>query len=405
MNKTDRKLIKIIILVIAIPILALLTQIFLIRPIVALIVSGSPEYAYRSYVWGASDIRDYEKFPYRDIQNAPPVFQFKTAAAGGGFQSPAGFEDLLAKSGTTAFLIIKDDTLLYEKYFNGFQRDSWFTSFSVAKSFDSALIGIALSDRSIGSVNDPVIKYIPELAGRGLDALTIRNLLKMDCGVSYHESEGLDILGFQSDDSKTYYMPDLRGLALTIKPSREALGSCFHYNNYYPLLEGMILERTTGMSVSQYLQERIWKPLGMEYPATWSINRAGDGLEKMESGLNARAVDFAKFGRLYLNKGNWNGVQVVPEAWVIESTAPEPDEDRPQVGEVQLPKPEGYYQYHWWGTKRENGLYDFTAVGHLGQYIFVRPDKNLIIVRLGAETKTGVNWYLKFQELAAQLGG
>jgi CubicO group peptidase (beta-lactamase class C family) len=159
------------------------------------------------------------------------------------------------------------------------------------------------------------------------------------------------------------------------------------------------------MSVSQYLRDRIWRPLGMQYPATWSINHAGDGLEKMESGLNARAIDYAKFGRLYLNKGNWNGLQVIPAAWVIESTSPEPGDDRPQVGEVQLPKPDGYYQYHWWGTRRANGLYDFTAVGHLGQYIFVRPDKNLILVRFGTETDTSVNWFVLFQELAARITG
>jgi CubicO group peptidase (beta-lactamase class C family) len=400
MNKRNLKLAALVLIV---PIGLLLAQIFIIRPLVAMALSGSPEYAYRSYIWGASDIMDYEKFPYREVQNAAPAYSFQAAAPDEAWQAPQAFEEMLKASGTTAFIIIRDDKLLYEQYFNGFQRDSWFTSFSVAKSFDSALIGIAISEGLIGSVDDPVIQYLPELKGRGLDALTIRNLLKMDCGVSYHESEGLDILGYQSDDSKTYYMPDLRKLALTIKPSKEALGACFHYNNYYPILEGMILERVTGMSVSQYLQERIWKPLGMEYSATWSINRKGDGLEKMESGLNARAIDYAKFGQLFLNMGNWNGVQIIPQAWVSESTAPEPNENRPQIGEVRLP-PNGYYQYHWWGTLRANGLYDYTAVGHLGQYIFVRPDKNLILVRLGTETDTGVDWFTQFMALAEELG-
>ena len=286
------------VLVLIVLILILPIQLFIIRPIVALVLSGSPEYVYRSYVWGDSDIMDYEKFPYREILNAQPSFQFKLASDAESYDPPDGFEDLLRKSGTTAFIVIRDDINLFEKYYNEFERGSWFTSFSVAKSFDSALIGIAIAEGLIGSVDDPVIMYIPELSGRGLDDLTIRNLLKMDCGVRYHESKLLDVLGSQSDDSKTYYMPDLRSLALTIKSSKEVIATCFHYNNYYPILEGMILERATGMSVSQYLQERIWKPLGMEYPATWSINQVGDGLEKMESGLNARAIDFAKFGRL-----------------------------------------------------------------------------------------------------------
>jgi len=93
-------------------------------------------------------------------------------------------------------------------------------------------------------------------------------------------------------------------------------------------------------------------------------------------------------------------VQVIPEAWAVESTAPDPNDNRPQVGDVKLPKPGGYYGYHWWGTKRENGHYDFTAVGHLGQFIFVRPDQNLIIVRLGDETDTSVDWFQKFQDVA-----
>jgi len=400
-----RERMKVPILIVVIPIAAILVQLLLIRPLLGLALSRSPDYVYRAYVWGESDIFDYEKFPSRPIQNGAPAFHFKEASPAEAFAPPEGFEALLADSGTTAFLVLRDDTLLYEGYFNGFQRDSWFTSFSVAKSFDSALIGIALSEGLIGSVDDPVITYIPELAGRGLDGLTIRNLLKMDCGVRYRESDLLDILAMLGDDSKTYYMPDLRALALTIRPSGEPLGSCFLYNNYHPILEGMILERVTGMTVSEYMQERLWKPLGMEYPATWSINQEGDGLEKLESGLNARAVDFAKFGRLYLNLGRWEGKQILPEDWVIESTEPEVGETRPQAGADRYAEPEGYYKYHWWGTKRENGLYDFTAAGHLGQYIFVRPDQNLVIVRFGTETDTRVDWFLKFPELAQMLGG
>lgn len=399
----QKQTIKRIVLISLVAILSVLALLFVFRPALAVILTRSPQYAYRTMVWGDSDIQDYEKFPYRDIQNASPAFQFEQADSSEAFKSPPGFEELLSDSGTTAFLIVQDDQILYEKYFNGFQRDSWFTSFSVAKSFDSALIGKAISEGLIGSVDDPVVKYIPELRGRGLNELTIRNLLKMDCGVSYVESDLKDLFGGQSDDSKTYYMPDLRTLALTIKPSREAIGECFRYNNYYPILEGMILERVTGMSVSQYLQESLWKPLGMEYPATWSINQAGDGLEKMESGINARAIDYAKFGRLYLNKGNWDGTQILPEDWVVDSTAPDPDEDRPVAGNITMPGPDSYYGYHWWGTQRENGLYDYSAVGHLGQFIFVRPDQNLIIVRLGDETDTEVDWFQKFPEIAGML--
>jgi CubicO group peptidase (beta-lactamase class C family) len=386
---------------VSLPLLILLTHIFFLRPIFALMLSRSPAYAYRAYFWGESDLFDYEKFPYREVQNASPTYYFSQDPNPNPLTESPEFETLLADSGTTAFLVVQDDFIKYEGYFNGFQREAWFTSFSVAKSYDSALIGIAIAEGAIGSVNDRVIQYLPELRGRGLDNLTIRNLLKMDCGVRYRDALIWDVLASYSDDTRTYYTPDLRGLALTIRPSEESLGACFHYNNFYPILEGMILERVTGMTVSEYLQEKIWKPLGMEFPATWSINETGSGLEKMESGINARPIDFVKFGRLYLNQGNWEGVQIIPQDWVLESTAPEPGENRPQVGAVALPKPDGYYQYHWWGTRRPGGYYDYTAVGHLGQYIFVRPDQNLIIARFGRETKTSVNWFEKFQEIAA----
>jgi CubicO group peptidase (beta-lactamase class C family) len=398
-----RRKLKVPLLIILIPLGLVLLHFVLVRPLIGWALSGSREYVYRAYAWGDSDIFDYEKFPFREIQNAGEPFRFKQALTSEGWLPPEGFDRLLEASGTTAFLAVRDDTLLYEGYFNGFQRDSWFTSFSVAKSFDSALIGLAISEGLIGGVNDTVVTYLPELAGRGLDGLTIRNLLKMDCGVRYEESDLADFLSMQADDSKTYYLPDLRALALTIRPSREPIGSCFRYNNYYPILEGMILERVTGMPVSAYLQDRLWTQLGMEYPATWSINEAGDGLEKMESGINARAVDYAKFGRLYLNLGRWEGKQILPEAWVVESTAPEAGEDRPQTGGDRYSELDGYYQYHWWGTRRQDGLYDFAAAGHLGQYIFVRPDQNLILVRFGTETDTQVNWFLQFQELSGLL--
>jgi CubicO group peptidase (beta-lactamase class C family) len=279
-----RERLKVPILTIVIPLAAIAVHIVVLRPLIGLALTGSKEYVYRAYAWGDSDIFDYEKFPSGAVQNAAPAFHFKSASPAETFVPPDGIEDLLGASGTTAFLVVRDDTLLHEGYFNGFQRDSWFTSFSVDKSFDSALIGLAISEGLIGSVDDAVVSCIPELKGRGLDDLTIRNLLRMDCEVRYQDSDLLDFLAMQSDDSKTYYMPDLRRLALTIVPSREPLGSCFRYKNYYPILEGMLLKRATGLSVSEYLQERLWKPLGMEYPATWSINQKATGWRRWRAG-------------------------------------------------------------------------------------------------------------------------
>jgi CubicO group peptidase (beta-lactamase class C family) len=141
-----------------------------------------------------------------------------------------------------------------------------------------------------------------------------------------------------------------------------------------------------------YLQEKIWKPLGMEFPASWSLDSEESGFEKMESGINARAIDFAKFGRLYLKKGNWEGKQVISEEWVSASTVPDPNDDRPWVTFPTYKERGGYYQYHWWGMVQEDGHYEFSARGHLGQTIYVCPETELVIVRYGKEEGPEVFW-------------
>jgi CubicO group peptidase (beta-lactamase class C family) len=135
----------------------------------------------------------------------------------------------------------------------------------------------------------------------------------------------------------------------------------------------MILERATGRSVTAYLQEKIWTPLGMEYDGSWSLDSNQTGFEKMESGINARAVDFAKFGRLYLNGGNWNGQQIVPSDWVTVST-----QDNGLIQDAPI-----YYAYMWWGEKCNLYSHDYLALGNYGQFIYVSPAKDLIIVRNG----------------------
>jgi CubicO group peptidase (beta-lactamase class C family) len=213
----------------------------------------------------------------------------------------------------------------------------------------------------------------------------------MSSGIKYHEN-GTP----WGDDAKTYYYPDLRKLALSVE-IEEPPGKHFNYCNYNPLLVGMILERATGMPVAEYLQEKIWKPLGMEFPASWSLDSEKTGFEKMESGINARSIDFAKFGRLFLNKGNWNGSQIISEQWVKESTTRDTDTSAdyyslPGWWTPVFEDGKGYYKYHWWGYSRKDGAYDFSAEGNKGQIIYISPSKGLIIVRNGKEYGGVDNW-------------
>jgi CubicO group peptidase (beta-lactamase class C family) len=378
--------------------LLIVVILFIVGLFIVMSVFDSPGYAWRLLTQFSSDTQDYKIFPSRPIANdstasrlvrgdhATP-YQFEYPYQGG--VRTEILDDLLKRTDTRAFLMIKDDQLIYETYLES-SRNEINTSFSVAKSFTSAMIGAAIADGSIASVDDPVIKYIPEIAGRGLDSLTIRNLLRMDSGIRYRSED--DIIAPFSDDALTYYSPDLRQVALRVQAGSTPIGQAFHYNNYHPLLEGLIIERATGMSVAEYLQERIWKPMGAAFPASWSLDSESSGFEKMESGINARAVDYARFGLLYLHNGFWNGQQILPADWVAESTQPDPTDSRPFEVFPTWKEEGGFYGYHWWGLENEDGTYDYMARGHLGQNIYVSPRHNMVVVRLGNEADPDVSW-------------
>jgi CubicO group peptidase (beta-lactamase class C family) len=372
----------------------------LLLGIMAAAATADRFYVSRIVAWRNADFRDFERFPSRPVPAGAETFSFEPAPKNppkylttviyhrdapeptspresmataldstGGTEVTKPLETFLEDTGTTAFLVTRDDALLYEGYFNGYDRTSTQTSFSTAKSFVSALVGVAIEEGHIGSVDDPITEYIPELEGQGMDEITIRHLLTMSSGLEYSgEGGGGGPLG---DDAKTYYDPNLRELALTVKPEVEP-GTRWEYNNYHPLLLGMVLERATDRPVATYLSQKIWRPLGMEADGSWSLDSEASGFEKMESGINARAINFAKFGRLYLNGGEWNGEQVVPASWVEESTRVDTTSD-----------PADFYQYFWWVDVVEPERGRFMARGNLGQYIYVVPDKDLVIVRMG----------------------
>jgi CubicO group peptidase (beta-lactamase class C family) len=342
----------------------------------------------RAIVWGESDTGDHRRFPARPVGAGPDRSDFRRPA-GGGRVPPVpvrtvsvqdgdrrverDLTQFLAASGTTAFLIVRGNTLLYEGYFNGAGHDTVQTSMSVAKSVLSALVGIAIGEGRIGSVDDPITRYVPELAERDrrFDKVTLRHLLTMTSGLRYEEDGGP-----WGDDTATYYAPDLRSLALHGTEVVEAPGRRFHYNNFNPLLVGLALERATGTPVSAYLEARLWRPLGMEADGSWSLDSDASGFEKMESGLNARAADFARFGLLFARDGAWRGRQLVPRAWVRD-----PALVPTRVGQA----PTGSYQYFWWVQEQRRPRAQF-ARGKYGQHIYVVPASDLVLVRFGRDT-------------------
>jgi CubicO group peptidase (beta-lactamase class C family) len=365
----------------------------LILALIAALLAYPPVYVFRLLAWGNSDSFDWQKFQNHPLEAAPAPIKFYEAPDDRVsllFSQLAGVDDwegFLEENQTQSFIVVQDGTVLYEEYFNGTQRDSIVTSFSMAKSFTSALIGMAIDEGYINSVSDPITNYLPELAARDprFKNITIRHLLRMSSGLEYKENR---FPGLNGDDPLTTYYPDQRQLALQNTKIIDPPGTYFLYNKYHPQLLGMILERTTGRSVTEYLQMKIWDPLGMEFDGSWSIDSEASGFEKMETGINARAIDFAKFGQLFLNEGTYNGQQVISQTWVKESTQPYLPTDYfayyPADWFSDLPE-QGYYEYMWWGIAIEPGTYDFVAAGDRGQFIYISPRKSLVIARNGID--------------------
>lgn len=376
----------------------------------------SPEYVIRVLSSRKSEVSDYlDGFPLRTLTASPDPYTFAEdldeGRVRGLFEAEFGvsdFDAFLRDGDTSSFIVIKDDTVVYEQYFNGNDRESMVTSFSVAKSFDSALIGIAIDEGFIESVNDPVTAYLPELAGRDdrFGAITVRDLLLMASGLDYQEMRWFL---FNGDDPLTTYYLNQRDISLTNTNVVDSPTEYFQYNKYHPQLLGMILERATGMSVTEYTQTRLWDQIGMEYDGAWALDSVESGFEKMEAGLNARAIDFAKFGRLFLNGGVWEGTQVVPNEWVIESTSLDADLHnrdyyRTDYGQLVYDDGRGYYQYMWYGKLRDDGPADVVAEGDRGQIIYISPANNVVIVRNG--TNFGValsDWTDTFYAVADEL--
>ncbi len=375
---------------------------FAILLIVSLSVQYSPTYVYRLITMHVADIYDYQFFPNRSIEGRELASQFESKSKEqfieslfekrlgvSGFNS---FDDWVSGSETTSLIVIQKDEIIYEKYFNGFTRDSYFHSQSMAKSFISFLIGVAIDEGLIKSIDDSIVKYIPSLAERDIQFrnITIRHLLEMKSGLRYttHYIPFTNIHSPWHDEAVGYYHNDLRSRLLNDIEVENAPGELFEYNNYNTSFLGMIIENATGKSVSNYLEEKLWQQV-MEYSALFSLDSRESGFEYMPSRLIARAIDYARFGMLYLNNGQWQGKQLISASWVNQS-----------VSEISNSSPEiypdwfnsyncerTYYSLHWWGHINCDGTKQFFATGNLGQNIYVIPDLQIVIVHTGNSLK------------------
>ena len=361
--------------------------------------------------WDAS-VKDYLYFPNRDIKSGTFVREFERkpseeieAALSKSFGSE-NLQAMVDKTKTQALIVVKDETILLEKYGKGYDAHSTVTSFSVAKSIVSAIIGALIDEGKIKSVDESICTFLPELHDRDerFEKITIKHLLSMSSGIVYEETFP------RKDNTETYFNPNLRNLALTNTVIKEESGLHFLYNNYNPLLLGLIIERCTGEHVSSYCSRAIWSKIGAQEKATWSLDSEGSGFEKMESGINATALDFLRFGCLYRDGGKINGKTVISKNWLEESLR-EDEQNSDYINEdwgkriaQGVSSEGGYYGYFWYIIKRSKGENDFFAFGNKGQVIYISPSANLVCVRFGEKDGLPVWDYIKaFYDLGTKV--
>lgn len=272
---------------------------------------------------------------------------------------------------TSAFIVIHKDSVLYEEYWDKHDEKTVSNSFSMAKSVVALLIGIAIEEGQIKSLDDPIGNYIPEFNMGKKKNITIRHLLAMASGLDWEES-GKNPL---SDNAESYFGSDLYAHVTSQKVISEP-GETFIYQSGNTQLLGFVLKSTTGKTVSEYAEEKIWKKIGMESEGFWSLDRK-DGNEKAFCCVYSTARDFAKLGKLLLDSGKYEGQQIVPKWYFDEMLTPAKTKE--EDGRVNR-----RYGLHFW---LYYGMSDpvYFYRGLLGQYIIAIPEQDLLIVRLGSK--------------------
>lgn len=290
------------------------------------------------------------------------------------------YDEFMKATTTTGLLVIQNDTIVFEEYYNGNTPSTKNISWSMSKSFISALVGIAIKEGHIKNLEQTADEFCPILKGSGYEGVTLKNILQMSTGVGFDEDYGK----FSSDINRWG-----RGFALgksqdefaaTLKNERPQ-GTFNHYVSINTHVLGMILTSATGKSITEYMQEKFWNPMGMQDDAYWVIDS-----EKMEGVLgllNASLRDYAKIGSLYLNDGKFNGKQIVPAEWVRASVTPDAPHLMP--GDNELSTREFGYGYQWWVPGGDEG--EFMAQGVYNQNIYVNRVTKTVIVKLSANHK------------------
>lgn len=330
------------------------------------VVSGRT-YLFKAVWYNFADIDDYEVFTNNTVVTGQPQ-AWNISTDYNKATVPANLKQLLDELSSVALVVIRNDSILHEQYWQGYSDSSLSASFSVAKSITSLLVGCALKEGLIKSLDEPVGNYIPEFKKGEKAKVRIVDLLTMSSGSNWDESYANPL----SVTTQLYYGDDVYKTAIGVKIIQPP-GKLYEYKSGDTQLLGLLLEKVTGKSLSAYAAEKLWTIIGAQHAALWSTDHRG-GHEKAYCCFNTNARDFAKLGQLMLDSGRWKGNEIIPMDYFQQSIKP-----------CMLPDRYGnscdYYGYQWWIVPRSDGI--FYARGILGQYIVVIPQKRMVIVRLG----------------------
>lgn len=317
--------------------------------------------------------------PTKTIHRGENTFQFlkeDNAALEGSFCFEGvsyPLETFMEDTRTLAMVAVKDDVIRYENYFSGGNEATVFSSNSMGKSFVSALMGIAVSEGYVDSVEDPVGKYIPEFAGTELENIPIRACLKMASGINFDEDR--DMSGFS--------MRTLMGTpAMKVIAKYGTQEEPYTYRRYLSInteILGQVIVNATGRSLAEYMEEKLWKRIDAAHDAFWTLS---NGTELAMGGLSVSMRDYVRFARLYLHEGAYNGEQILDREWVRASMDASEEFAKPGANN------DAYnaigYGYQWWIPEGNQG--EFMAIGVYGQWIYVNPSKQVIIVKTSADS-------------------
>lgn len=301
------------------------------------------------------------------VAHAPLDFQYD---AGGTMVAASAFAE---RTFTDALLIMKDGRIVHEQYLNRTTGRTRFMSYSMAKSLNSIMTGIAIAEGRIGSVDDPVLQYLPELRGTAYDGLSLKHLLWMRTGARWDDnfftpgpSRDAHVAAFVEQKERYF------SAATRIRDRAGPPGVAFNYNSVEASLVGEIVSRATRRTLSDYLSEKLWRPAGMESDAFYVLDGTDDSAREFTAGgFNATLRDYGRIGQMMLDRGKANGRQLLPPAWVDESTRPGP-------GRASVEDGTGY-AYLWWTI---DGTRAFTMLGGEGQFVYVDPEHRTVIVKL-----------------------